>query len=278
MSRLPEEMYEAKPSPKVERLRAEYINAAKRPEPDYNIFSDLAIARVMKQTEGEPMPMRRAKAFAAVVEAAPVDIFPDEPIVGWVAGDYVSTLVCAEQRGARTEIELENFKFVNEEDREILRDEIIPYWKGDGNWKRHWFAQAYQMLPPETREMLYGDPDPDAEKIGIITNSNAPAQPRVKVDGRVKALGLGIITDLMSRHHIGHSCFGYEKVLKRGLRGHQKGRRRQNRPAGSVRPRRHEKAAVFKGRGHRHGGGRQHRRPLCPKGAGHGRRRGRCGP
>ena len=222
MSRLPEEMYAAKPSPRAERLRACYIDATKRPEPNYNIFSDLAITRVMQQTEGEPMPLRRAKAFAAVVEAAPVDIFPDEPFVGWVAGDPVSVQVCVEQRGSRTEIELDHFRFANEEDRKILREEIIPYWKGDGNWKRHWFTRAYQLLPPETRELLYGDPDPGEEKIGILTNSNPPAQPRVTGPGRVKTLGLGIITDLMSRHHIGHSCFGYEKVLKKGFIGIKK--------------------------------------------------------
>ncbi|AFM24839.1 glycyl radical protein [Desulfomonile tiedjei] len=219
MSRSPEDMYATVPSPRVERLRAYYINAAKGSEPNYNIFSDLAIARVMKQTEGEPMALRRAKAFAAVVEAAPVDIFPDEPFVGWVAGDPVSVQISAEQRGSRMEIELDHYRFINDEDRRILQEEIIPYWKGDGNWKRHWFARAYQLLPPETRKALYGDPDPREEKIGILTNSNPPAQPRVDVPGRVKTLGMGIITDLMSRHHIGHSCFGYEKVLKKGFSG-----------------------------------------------------------
>ena len=222
MSRLPEDMFETKPSPRVERLREYYINAVKRPEPNYNIFSDLAITRVMKQTEGEPMPLRRAKAFAAVVDAAPVDIFPDEPIVGWVAGDSVSVQVCVEQRGSRTEIELDHFRFVDEKDREILREEIIPYWRGEGEWKRHWFARAYQLLSPETRELLYGDSDPEEKKIGILTNTNPPAQPRVTGPGKVKTLGLGIITDLMSRHHIGHSCFGYEKVLKKGFLGIKK--------------------------------------------------------
>ena len=34
---------------------------------------------------------------------------------------------------------------------------------------------------------------------------------------QVETLGRGVINDLMTRHHIGHSCFGYEKVLKKGF-------------------------------------------------------------
>ena len=211
--------YSIKPSPKVEKLRATYIEAAKREEPSYNICSDRAIARVMKATEGEPMALRRGKAFAAVLKEVPVEIFQDEPFVGWVGGDPLSAQISAEQRGARTEIELDYFKLSNEEDRQIIRDEIIPYWKGDGNWKRHWFARAYQMLPEETRYLLYGDPDPELAKIGILTNSNAPAQPQIKVPEQPKRLGMGILIEIMSRHHIGHSSFGYEKVLKKGFLG-----------------------------------------------------------
>lgn len=222
MLRKPEEVFSLKPTARVERLRNHYIEITSRPEPIYNVCSDLAITRAMKESEGEPMILRRAKAFAAVVNEVPVDIFPDEPFVGWVGGDPVSVQVCAEQRGSRTEIELDYFEFNSEEDRKILKDEIIPYWKGDGNWRRHWFARAYQLMPPETRYMFYGDPDPTEAKIGILTNSNAPAQPRVKVPGKIKTLGLGLITDLMSRHHIGHSVFGYEKVLKKGFLGIKK--------------------------------------------------------
>ncbi len=203
----------------MEKLRATYIEAAKREEPSYNICSDRAITRVMKETEGEPMALRRGKAFAAVLKEVPVDIFPDEPFVGWVGGDPLSAQISAEQRGARMETELDYFKLSNEEDRQIIRDEIIPYWKGDGNWKRHWFARAYQMLPEETRYLLYGDPDPELAKIGILTNSNAPAQPQIKVPAQPKRLGMGIIIEIMSRHHIGHSSFGYEKVLKKGFLG-----------------------------------------------------------
>ena len=40
----------------------------KRTDSVYTIYFDGATARSMKETEGEPMVLRRAKAFAAAVE------------------------------------------------------------------------------------------------------------------------------------------------------------------------------------------------------------------
>ncbi|MFX1294605.1 MAG: glycyl radical protein [Promethearchaeota archaeon] len=213
------------PTARMKRLRAFYIENSKRKDPIYTIYFDRAIARVMKETEGEPMVLRRAKAFAAAVDAMPVDIFPDEPFVGWIGGSPMAIPVGAEQLGARLEIELDHYKFMSDEDRKIVREEIIPYWKGDGNWKRHWFHQNYQMLPLETRNLLYGDPDPDLKKIGIITRSKPPALPRVElkeIPNETDGLGRGFISDGMTRHHIGHCSFGYEKVLKKGFLGVKK--------------------------------------------------------
>ena len=222
MSDLLERVITREPTPRVKRLRESYLQMTKRPEPVYTIFSDRAITRVMKETEGESIYLRRAKAFAAVVREMPEEIFPDELFVGWVAGDPMSVPVCVEQRGRRTEIELDCFRYLSEEDKQELREEILPYWRGNGNWKRHWFAQAYQHLPPATRDLLYGDPDPELAKIGILTNWPVPSAPKVTVRQEVETLGRGIIGDLMNRHHIGHSCFGYEKVVKKGFLGVKK--------------------------------------------------------
>ncbi|MBN1801973.1 MAG: hypothetical protein JW891_10730 [Candidatus Lokiarchaeota archaeon] len=213
------------PTARMKRLRAFYIENSKQDEPFYTIYFDRAIARVMKETEGEPMVLHRAKAFAAAVEAIPVEIFPDEPFVGWIGGSPTAIPLGAEQLGARLEIELDFYKNMNAEDRNIVREEIIPYWKGSGDWKRHWFHQNYQMLPPETRNLLYGDPDPDLKKIGIITRSRPPALPRIEmneVSDETDGLGRGFISDGMNRHHIGHCSYGYKKVLKKGFLGIKK--------------------------------------------------------
>jgi formate C-acetyltransferase len=213
------------PTARMMRLRECYVENSKRTEPVYTIDYDRAIARTMKETEGEPMVLRRAKAFAAAVQAMPAVIFPDEPFVGWFSGSPTAISVGAEMLGQRLEIEIDHYKFMSEEDRKAVREEIIPYWKGEGDWKRHWFYRNYAMLPPETRNLLYGDPDPDLKKIGIITRSRPPSQPRVdvtEVPGRTDGLGRGIISDGMTRHHIGHSSFGYEKILKKGFLGVKK--------------------------------------------------------
>lgn len=225
MEDLPEKFFTIKPTERTQRLRAFYLENTKRTDPVYTIYFDRAIARTMKETEGEPMILRRAKAFAAAVAAFPVEIFPDEPFVGWIGGSPQAVPVGAEQLGARLEIEIDRYKFMSDEDRRIVKEEIIPYWKGEGDWKRHWFYQNYSTLPPLTRELLYGDPDPELKKIGIITRSKPPAMPRVdvrEVPGKTDGLGRGFISDGMTRHHIGHSSFGYEKVLRKGFLGVQK--------------------------------------------------------
>ncbi|MFW6052691.1 MAG: pyruvate formate lyase family protein [Desulfosalsimonas sp.] len=217
------------PTERMKRLRSVYMENSKRTEPDYTIYFDLAITRSMKATEGEPMVLRRAKAFAAAVEAFPTEIFPDEPFVGWLGGSPTAVPVGAEQLGARLEIEIDHYTHMSDEDRRIVKEEIIPYWKGEGDWKRHWFYRNYQSLPPETREMLYGDPDPDLKKINFITRGTPPAMPKVMVpndpvrtEGPERVLGRGLISDGMTRHHIGHSSFGYEKILQKGFLGVKK--------------------------------------------------------
>ena len=213
------------PTKRTKRLRDFYVENTKRTDPVYTIYFDRAIARTMKETEGEPMVLRRAKAFAAAVLDFPVEIFPDEPFVGWIGGSPTAIPVGAEQLGARLEIEIDHYKYMSDDDRKIVKEEIIPYWKGEGDWRRHWFYQNYSMLPAETRNLLYGDPDPDLKKIGIITRSKPPAMPRVhvkEVPGKTDGLGRGFISDGTTRHHIGHSSFGYEKILRKGFLGVKK--------------------------------------------------------
>lgn len=220
-----ERIISIQPTERTTRLRDIYLENSKRTEPVYTIYFDRAIAVTMKQTEGEPMVLRRAKSFAAAVEAFPVKIFPDEPFVGWIGGSPTAVTVGAEQLGSRLEIEIDHYRHMSDEDRRIVKEEIIPYWKGEGDWKRHWFYQNYQSLPPETRNLLYGDPDPELKKIDIITRSKPPAMPRVpvkEVPGETDGLGRGFISDGMARHHIGHSSFGYEKILKKGFLGVKK--------------------------------------------------------
>ncbi|WP_054030572.1 glycyl radical protein [Desulfatitalea tepidiphila] len=207
------------PTTRVERLRNAYLENFKHSQPSYTIYADRAIARVMKETEGEPMVLRRAKAFAAVVAEMPINIYPDELFVGWIAGTPESTAACPEQRGAKFELQLEYIEKIDEEDRRVLKEEIIPYWKGDGGWRKNWGTRAYQMMPPETRYILYGDADPDGEKAWMVSLSDPHGSPYIKLKKKHETLGRGLIDELMRNQHVGHCSFGYEKVLEKGFLG-----------------------------------------------------------
>jgi len=67
---------------RVERLRKVLLSG----ETGISIDRARIETRVMKETEGELMVTRRAKVFAAVVREMPIDISPDELIVGCFSG------------------------------------------------------------------------------------------------------------------------------------------------------------------------------------------------
>lgn len=80
-----------KPTPRVERLKETFMNT----EPRIEIDSERIYTRVMKETDGDPMAIRRAKAFYALVREMPINIASDELFVGYInttwAGYRVST-------------------------------------------------------------------------------------------------------------------------------------------------------------------------------------------
>ena len=69
-------------TPRVEEFREQYLSQ----KPSVSINKLRIETRVMKETEGEAMEIRRAKVFAAFVRETPISILPGELIVG-LAGD-----------------------------------------------------------------------------------------------------------------------------------------------------------------------------------------------
>ena len=67
---------------RVERLRETLLSG----KSGISIDRARIETRIMKETEGEPMVARRAKVFAAVAREMPIDILPDELIVGCFSG------------------------------------------------------------------------------------------------------------------------------------------------------------------------------------------------
>ncbi len=178
------------PTQRIERHRQRYINR----KLVYTIDRDRIEVRVMKETEGEPMVTRKAKLFAAIVRELPVDIFPDELLVGWydpipnncplpVKSDL--TLEDSLDEISRRE---RNPIFITEEQKRELREEIIPYWKGQGNWENLRLCPShYEPAPPGfTSEAWYS------------------------------------LSNTMARFHVGHFIPNNEKLLKKGFLGIKK--------------------------------------------------------
>lgn len=116
-----------KPTPRVERLLRSNLDA-----PNRVVIENLRIqTRVMKETEGEPVERVRAKTFAAMVREMPLNIYPDELLVGWLS---------SVPRGQEILYDLEedldtlgtrehNPFLISDEEKKELREEIYPYLK-----------------------------------------------------------------------------------------------------------------------------------------------------
>jgi pyruvate formate-lyase/glycerol dehydratase family glycyl radical enzyme len=117
-----------------------------------------------KETEGQPLVLRWAKALKHFAENVPVIIFDDELIVGrpntWL-GRW--GLVYPELDGSIMPAGVEMFRkskgkvgevVVTDEDARIINDVLTPYWAG-----KDYATNFFHALPEETRFMVMG-PDP----------------------------------------------------------------------------------------------------------------------
>jgi formate C-acetyltransferase len=129
------------PTPRIERLREAFV----RLRPSYSIDRARIETKVLKGTEGEPTMTRRAKIFAAVVREMPIDIYPDELLVGNpsarpccinVSPAYIAcmqTLASIVGGGAGDDdTEIIGFRRLSDEDRKELQDDILPYARRQG--------------------------------------------------------------------------------------------------------------------------------------------------
>jgi pyruvate formate-lyase/glycerol dehydratase family glycyl radical enzyme len=143
-----------------------------------------------KETEAEPMVVRRAKAIAKVLEEMTIFIQRDQLIVGTQASKLRSAPLFPEIEAEYLGREIDLFE-KREQDRLIVRpevrreltEEILPYWK-DKNIKE--FALA--AMPERTRRL-------------------------VQLEDQIFSV------DIHLTGSIGHVLVNYEKVLGRGILG-----------------------------------------------------------
>lgn len=120
-------------SKRIEGFKKSYIDA----KPSISVHRAVAFTASYKETEGESIIIRRAKAFQAVCKRIPVTIFDDEIIVGAVGEFLKSGVVCPEYSWKWVEEEMDSFESrdqdpyrIDGEAKDTLREEIFPYWKG----------------------------------------------------------------------------------------------------------------------------------------------------
>jgi len=127
-----EKVYTIEPTPRVERLRQRYLDTR-----DKVVIDMLRIVtRVMRETEGEPMVTRRAKAFAATVRGVPINIYADELFVGWLWHEPHGTEFPFGGFGMEKELDTLSTRevspfLISDEDKRELREEIFPYWRAN---------------------------------------------------------------------------------------------------------------------------------------------------
>jgi len=137
---------------RIEKARKEYINS----KPSICIERSRIWTESHKQTEGEPIAIRRAKAFLAACQELPVNIFEGELIVGTTGKFRRTGILTPEFSWIWVDKEMDDFEnrpqdpyYISEEDREYLRKEIFPYWKGKS------LEEAFlKHLPEDTAKLL----------------------------------------------------------------------------------------------------------------------------
>lgn len=157
---------------RIEKERQDYINA----KPKISVERARIWTESHKKTEGESVPIRRAKAFRDTCEQLDITIFDGELIVG-VTGEFKKCgILTPEFSWTWVDREMDNFDkrvqdpyIMTDEQREYVRKNIFPYWKGK-SLEEAFLAQ----LPKETAKVVvdtgYADSDSKwRQAVGEIT-------------------------------------------------------------------------------------------------------------
>lgn len=118
---------------RINRLRDQYWEH----KPEIDIERAVSYTRMYKETEAEDIIIRRAKAMYASIAEKTIEIGPDELIIGTYGKKPRAVVVCPDICWRWVKDELDTMAtrpqdpyIISEEDKEILREEIFPYWEG----------------------------------------------------------------------------------------------------------------------------------------------------
>lgn len=118
---------------RIESIRLNYVNS----KPTISYERARIWTESHKKTEGQSVPIRRAKAFGATCEQLKVSIFDGELIVGAIGEFRKCGLLTPEFSWKWVDREMDNFDkrvqdpyVMTDEQREFVRKNIFPYWNG----------------------------------------------------------------------------------------------------------------------------------------------------
>ena len=140
-------------SPRIERLRRSYFQNI----PTICTHRARTYTEVYKETESEPIVIRRGKAFKRYCQEKPIVIQDDELIVGSPACRPRYAPVVPDYSWEWVMDELDTLAMravdpylISEEQKRELREEILPYWKGKS---LHEYCEGH--VSPETKRLTY---------------------------------------------------------------------------------------------------------------------------
>jgi len=121
------------PTPRIKALREDHLSH----KHCLDVERAAAVTEVFKETEGLPPVLRRAKAFKRICEQKSIQISENELIVGNIGREPRTGLLDPEFAHKWIEDELDSLPtrrwdpwLVTEEQKKLLSEEILPYWKG----------------------------------------------------------------------------------------------------------------------------------------------------
>ncbi|SDO54784.1 glycyl radical protein [Desulforhopalus singaporensis] len=126
------------PEPTVSGARRKALmEQFRKAKPAICMERTLAFTNSHKQTEGQPVILRRAKAFRAVCESITVRIFDHELVVGTLGNGHRLGVLCPEMSWSWLKEEIdtitsrkaEPYQFTDE-NKKLFVEEIVPYWRG----------------------------------------------------------------------------------------------------------------------------------------------------
>lgn len=149
------------------------LKAIRKDPPRITVQRACLLTESFKSTEGQPVVLRWAYALEKILSEIDIHISDDELIVGRCGPPGRYGILYPELRGAWLEKGIQSFptrkegRFViAEEDVHKVRDIILPYWKG-----RTIFEINFNLLPEETRRILYEPEDPYTPSYAVIDST-----------------------------------------------------------------------------------------------------------